>query len=765
MHLPNIIYDLALILIVASITTLIFKKLKQPVVLGYIVAGFIASSNFDLVFSVSDKSNISTWGEIGVIFLLFSLGLEFSLKKLTSVGHSAFITVITEVICMLTIGYSIGQALGWSQTDSVFLGGMLCMSSTIVIFKAFNDLKLKGEKFTHLVFGTLIVEDIVGIVMMVLLATVSVNSTDMSSVFVNIVKLCFFLVLWFVLGIFIIPNFFRKIEHYLNSETLLVVSLGMCLTMVVLSNNMGFSSALGAFITGSILSETRKAEHIEHLLTPVKDLFGAVFFVSVGMTVVPEQLVTYAVPIAVIVVALILGKLIFSSLGMLLSGQSLKTAMQCGFSLPQIGEFSFIIATLGLSLGVTSNFLYPIVVAVSVITTFTTPFFIKLAIPTYKKLEKIIPHKAKIFLQKYTSDNDNTSKKELHWRLFLKKYFTKLIVHCVLLSAICFFAFGYTTIITKTFPSTVGYILETVVPLLIMSPFLKDLLVGQSSYPELVATLWFDKKSNRLPLLVLFLLRILIAILFILIILFKFLPLNPLIIVFIACIIVRIIYSSDWLLSKYLKIEASFLINLNEKHLSEKKKLAITNDNKEQTTWLDEQLYVAVIKVETTIPRTLKQLSLRERFGVNVLKLIHKKRTFDMPGGNIIVKDNNTLVVLGTKSQINVFCQENVIENMNLKQIAPQITLKQFIVNQSKTKQETQLLLYAIIIDEKSPLLNKHIKDSNIREDWQCLVVGLERGVYSKANPHIWLTFEKEDIVWVIGKNQMIAELIRSEII
>ena len=767
-HLPALISDLALILIVAGLTTLIFKILKQPLVLGYLVAGFLAGPHFDLFFTVSDSTNINTWAEIGIIFLLFALGLEFSIKKLSSVGHTAFIAAITEVVSMLIIGYLCGQAMGWNTMDSIFLGGMLSMSSTTIIIKAFDDLNVKGLRFTQLVFGTLIVEDIVGIIMMVMMSTIAA-STNISEIglLISVLRLSFFLVLWFVLGIFIIPQFFRKVRKDLNNETLLTVSLGLCLGMVVLATEIGFSAALGAFITGSILAETREAERIEHLLLPVKDLFGAVFFVSVGMMVNPQQLVEFAFPIFIITLATIFGKLTFSTLGMLLSGETLKTSMQGGFSLAQIGEFAFIIASLGQALNVTSAFLYPIVVAVSVITTFTTPFFVKLSEPAYNKLNTVLPPFVKTFLNRYNSDNVAADKKDKYWRVFLQSYFLNLLLNSVILGAIVFFSFSYGAIISQKIPGMVGYILETTIPLLTMAPFLKDLLFNKNSRPELVSVLWFKRKSNRLPLMVLFSLRVLVAMIFILLVLFQFLPLHPLFLVFIALIIAVTIHSNDWLLGQYLKIEASFLINLNEKHLREQREANNKDNSKSETHWLDEELNVAFLKLNDAsdcVGKQLLELSFRERFGVNILQIIRKNKTIDMPGGKVAFKENDLMIVLGTTAQLKLFCTSKVKDTLEFAEIREQTSLRQFILEQQEDAEE-QLLLYASIVNENSPLMSKSIKDSDIRDEWHCLVIGLERGVYTTLNPHISLIFEKNDIVWVIGKSDMVGELAKCDLL
>ena len=393
-ELPELVKDLALILVVAGTVTLLFKRLKQPLVLGYIVAGFIVSPHMPYTMSVIDRADVQTWADIGVIFLLFSLGLDFSFKKILKMGAAPVIASLTIIFCMMLIGVTVGHSFGWSQMDCIFLAGMLAMSSTTIIYKAFDDMGLRQQHFASLVMSVLILEDVLAIVMMVMLSAVATGSNpDGEEMIGSVLRIGFFLILWFVVGISLIPMFLRSVRKLISEETLLVVSLGVCCLMAVISTQVGFSSAFGAFVMGSILAETVEAEKIIKVVEPVKNLFGAVFFVSVGMLVEPDILVEYALPIAVIVLAILFGQSLFGSFGYLLSGQTLKTAMRCGFSMAQIGEFAFIIASLGLSLGVISKFLYPVVVAVSVITTFLTPYMIRLAQPSYQLMEKHLPSK------------------------------------------------------------------------------------------------------------------------------------------------------------------------------------------------------------------------------------------------------------------------------------------------------------------------------------------------------------------------------------
>ena len=444
-ELAPLIADLALILIFAGAMTLIFKKLKQPLVLGYIVAGFLASPHFGLLPSVIDTASIHVWSDIGVIFLLFALGLEFSFKKIMKVGGPAVIAALTIIFGMIFLGYTVGSAFGWKRMDAIFLGGMIAMSSTTIIYKAFDDLGLRKKQFTGLVLSILILEDILAVVLMVVLSTMAVSSNlEGGEMVMSLLKLVFFLILWFVVGIYLIPLLLKKTRSLMNDETLLVVALGLCFGMVVIAAKTGFSAAFGAFIMGSILAETIEAEHIDRLVKPVKDLFGAIFFVSVGMMVDPAMIGKYILPILVITLTVLLGQITFATLGVLLSGKSLKTAMQCGFSLTQIGEFAFIIATLGVSLGVTSDFLYPIVVAVSVITIFLTPYMIRLAEPAYGFLEKHLPAKWISFLDRYASGSAPTDAgKESYWKKYLTAIVKLTVIYTIVCAAICMLSFRF----------------------------------------------------------------------------------------------------------------------------------------------------------------------------------------------------------------------------------------------------------------------------------------------------------------------------------
>lgn len=568
MHsLPALISDLALILICAGIITIVFKKLKQPVVLGYILAGMIVGPHIILTPTAVDKENIQIWADIGVIFLLFSLGLEFSFKKIVNVGKSAIITALTNILFMLIIGYNAGLHLGWSTTESLFLGGMISMSSTTIIIKAFEELNLKSEKFTDLVFGVLVVEDVVGILLLVLLPAVSIGK-NVSGVemLISAGKLAFFLILWFVTGVYLVPTFLKKIASLLNNELLLLTSMALCLGMVLLATSVGFSSALGAFIMGSILSESDESERIEEVIKPIKDLFGAVFFVSVGMLVDPNMFVEYIVPISVITIIVMFGMVVLSTTGFLLSGNRLETAIRGGFSLAQVGEFAFIIASAGMAVGVLSDYVYPIIVAVSVITTFTTPMMIKAATPFYNFVYKRLPSTWKTYLSSHTTSKKDTNEEEQLWLQLFKQYFIKLGISSIILVAIINISFYFATpFLVKYLPPHLAEIIATILTLSVMSPFLQGLLTVNSDLARIYLTLWNKRITNRLPLVLCTILRLLVIVIFIMVVINHLLTKNFYITYALVGVMIAIIYKSSWLSKRYKSIEHQFLTNLYRK--------------------------------------------------------------------------------------------------------------------------------------------------------------------------------------------------------
>ena len=764
-HLPTIITDLAMILLVAGVTTILFKKINQPLVLGYIIAGFITGPNFVFFPTVADKVNVQAWSEIGVIFLLFALGLEFSFYKLKKVGSTAFVSTAVIIFSMLFVGYGVGQLLGWSHMDSIFLGGMLSMSSTAIIIKAFDDLQLREKSFTEVVFGVLIVEDIAGIAMMVILATIAVATSGISTVelALSVGRLVFFLVLWFVAGMYLIPTFFKKAQKLMTDETLVVVSIGLCLGMVYLATSLGFSSALGAFIMGSLIAEAPNAEHIEHLVSPIKDLFGAVFFVSVGMMVNPALLLDYAVPVAVLVATTILGQLFFSTCGVLAAGQKLHTAVLCGFSLTQIGEFSFILATLGMNLGVTSDFLYPIIVAVSVITTFTTPFFINAAEPAYAKLVSILPQRFLDWLERYT--DNNVIKGDQDWKNLLTDYVLHMVIYATLLFAIMLGSSLYLLpYLQDNLQLPYANFIAAAATLLVMAPLLRAILVNRAGSAELFSILWFKRRANHLPLMILILGKVLLASCSLYFIFNDLMGIHGILAFGAIIVAVYFIASSDWLMGEYLRIESRFLVNLNEKHMRKHREA----QGGEQGHWFDEELYLAYYKVADNSPiigKTMKQLAVRQYYGCNVLQIRTPQATIDMPGGEVMVTKGANLLLIGSASQLKIMDAAIIQRHLELHRLWGPVTMRQFMLEDHAYAPEQQFLSLAITIDKHSPILGTSLKAADLRQKWSCLVIGLERGAFTITNPNVSLVFEENDLLWVLGKQKMMNTLIREEIL
>ena len=764
-HLPTIITDLAMILLVAGVTTILFKKINQPLVLGYIIAGFITGPNFVFFPTVADKVNVQAWSEIGVIFLLFALGLEFSFYKLKKVGSTAFVSTAVIIFSMLFVGYGVGQLLGWSHMDSIFLGGMLSMSSTAIIIKAFDDLQLREKSFTEVVFGVLIVEDIAGIAMMVILATIAVATSGISTVelALSVGRLVFFLVLWFVAGMYLIPTFFKKAQKLMTDETLVVVSIGLCLGMVYLATSLGFSSALGAFIMGSLIAEAPNAEHIEHLVSPIKDLFGAVFFVSVGMMVNPALLLDYAVPVAVLVATTILGQLFFSTCGVLAAGQKLHTAVLCGFSLTQIGEFSFILATLGMNLGVTSDFLYPIIVAVSVITTFTTPFFINAAEPAYAKLVSILPQRFLDWLDRYTDNND--IKGDQDWKNLLTDYVLHMVIYATLLFAIMLGSSLYLLpYLQDNLQLPYANFIAAAATFLVMAPLLRAILVNRAGSAELFSILWFKRRANHLPLMILILGKVLLASCSLYFIFNDLMGIHGILAFGAIIVAVYFIASSDWLMGEYLRIESRFLVNLNEKHMRKHREA----QGGEQGHWFDEELYLAYYKVADNSPiigKTMKQLAVRQYYGCNVLQIRTPQATIDMPGGEVMVTKGANLLLIGSASQLKIMDAAIIQRHLELHRLWGPVTMRQFMLEDHAYAPEQQFLSLAITIDKHSPILGTSLKAADLRQKWSCLVIGLERGAFTITNPNVSLVFEENDLLWVLGKQKMMNTLIREEIL
>ena len=765
MHLDNLISDLALILIVAGIVTLIFRKIKLPVVLGYIVAGFLISPHFSYMPTVVEVADIEVWANIGVVFLMFGLGLEFSFKKLATVGGSAVIVAMTVMLSMIFIGAGVGYMLGWAKMDCIFLGGMLSMSSTMIILKAYEEYDLKERRFAQLVLSTLVIEDIAGIFMMIILSTISVSQAASGvATFKEIGLLLMYLVIWLILGIYLIPSFLNKVSKLMNDELMVIVSLAICLGMVVIADFIGFSEALGAFMAGSILAGTVRAGYIERLTKPIKDLFGAVFFVSVGMMIQPELLVKYIGPILIITVATILGQMIFSTIGILLSGQSLHTAIRGGFSMVQIGEFSFIIATLGSSLGVISDFLYPVVVCVSVITTFTTPLFIKNSASVYKFLDEKLPDKLWVFIKKNTSEDRSNKDKDEDWSKYIKKVLSRTFICSVVMYIIYWLGIQELKPLVDTYVSSEIFadLITAVVTCGVMIPFI-SMMHGTND--ALFIKLWLKQRSNKLPLLTLKTVRILIAACFVALVLRKIYHIPFVILLLLSAAAVVLLIRSDYLKGVTINMELRFMENFSERTLARQKR---ERGRDEKYSWLNEELLVAEFQVTDTVEnKTIYDFTKSRAFRVTIIKIIRGDKYINLPTPDEVVLEGDILHMMGTSAEIDACTilleKDECIEYTD----RDDITLKDYIYGQTfyGIAPEKQLICCPINVSQGSEFSRKSIKNSHMRDKYRGTIIGIERGNLTILNVDVDTIIQPGDLIWTLGGKQMADLLIKGNVL
>lgn len=730
----GLITDLAFILLLGAFVTLLFKWIKQPVVLGYILAGFLASPNFTLLPSVTNEVNIEFWAQIGIIVLLFSLGLEFSFKKLMNTGGSAVVTALIIVIGMMATGFAIGHLLGFTTINSLFLGGMLSMSSTTIIIKAFTDMNLKQKKFASLVFAVLIVEDLFAVVMMVVLSSIALNnSVEGGEMLLSISKLVFFLVIWFLVGVYVLPSMLNRSRRFLNNETLLVVSMGLCLSMAVFSVICGFSMALGAFVMGSILAGTSYAERIEHVTMPVKDLFGSVFFISVGMMVQPAIILQYWWPILLLSAVVIVGMILFGTFGMLVTGQSLKVAIQSGFSLTQIGEFAFIIASLGMSLGVLNPEIYPIVVAVSVITTFTTPYFIRMSLPAYNFIERHLPPQLHFLIDRYSNDASEGTRHDSRraWAAMLKRYLWRIMLYSIVLIAIQLISSSFLRPLLAELIPGWSRLLTVAITIFAMAPFLLALILPPPIEKGDNATLLSARKL-KVPRVVLMVFRMLIALGFIIYTIGSCYSLRTGVLVGIGVFIMLVFMLSRSLYSRLRKIESTFLDNLNERDLR--------RSGKNNTLVSD--LHLAYIKVGYGYPRVgeqLKNTDLRQRYGIDVVTIQRGPENMIVPSGDTRLFPGDTVGIIGTDDQISA--------------VLPVLEAEKDPTPEQVAQTASDLRLQPIELGEHSPLVGKTLATADVRRRYNTHVVALRRGddfIDQPANTRL----EPGDYLWVVAPDR-----------
>lgn len=748
-ELPTLIKDLALILMVAGVVTLIFKKLRQPLVLGYIVAGFLVSPHMPYTMSVLDKADIQTWADIGVMFLMFSLGLDFSFKKILKMGVSPVISALTIIFSMMMLGMAVGHGFGWGKMDCIFLGGMLAMSSTTIIYKAFDDLGLRQQRFAGLVMSVLVLEDVLAIVMMVMLSAIASGSNpDGGQMAGSVLKIGFFLILWFVVGLFVVPTFLRITRKLMTNETMVIVALGLCCAMAWISTSVGFSYAFGAFVMGSILAETIEADKIERVVEPVKNLFGAIFFVSVGMLVEPKVLVEYALPIAALVVTILLGQSIFGTMGFMFGGQSLKNAMRCGFSMAQIGEFAFIIASLGLSLGVISGFLYPVVVAVSVITTFLTPYMVRAAEPAYSILERHLPKKWIRRLNHLTTGKHDTVEDTNLWRRLLKKMSVNVLIYSIL-------CFAVTAVMLTFFLPFIRHILPHwwangvcgVLSVAMMSPFMRALVMKNNHSDEFRA-LWTQNRMNRPMLVFTVLVRVTIAASFLFYICNYLARFANAIVITLALVVIALMILSRSLKHRSIRLERMFIQNLNSRDIA-----AEVHGNRRplfEGHLLDRDIHISDFDIPEDSEwsgQSLADLQLRQRYGVHVSSILRGSQRINIPNGDTIIFPGDRLQVIGNDEQLQKLDS----------------ALRAELVPDDPNIEEREMKLQQVVLSSRCSFIGKTLKESGIRDRYSVMVVGAEQGQQNLTMINPNHRFGKGDTIWVVGERHSL-EALRKEL-
>ena len=737
-ELPHLIIDLAYILIVAGAVTIIFKKLRQPLVLGYIVAGFLAGPHMTYTPSIMDTTSINDWSQIGVIFLMFTLGLEFSFKRILKMGLQPVIAALLVMTCMISIGSEVGWLFGWSDMDRLFLGGMLAMSSTTIIYKAFDDFGVRLQPFASKVLSVLILEDILGILLMVILSAMAVSRKFEGVELLNsLMQLGFFLLLWFLVGVFIIPIILRKYKNYINSETLLIVSVGLCFMLVVIASSVGYSPAFGAFMMGSILAETTDSERISKSISSLKDFFGAIFFVSVGMLVDPKILVDYWLPIVVITCAVILGQMTLGSLSFLVSGNDPKVSIKCGFSLVQIGEFAFIIASLGESLGVTSKFIYPVVVAVSIITTFFTPYIIKFADPFYKHIEKYIP--------KTISDNKFSALRKQRsyikgkmslgnaWKSLLRGVFMYAIIYLTLCSAILGAVYSSLLPLCRQICGHwYGNIVCGVITILLLSPFVRPIIIKKNRSEEAKFLIRFNK-FHRLMVHILLLLKFCIGA-FVVYYTINFL--SPL--WWLWNLLISIIVTLGIVYNRRVKLISIRIERTFRRNLRSREQTSVFPSYGRKLKGRDLQIASFTVPGNTKWGgKTLMQLNFGRTEHIHIAAITRGLQRINIPGGNSKIYPGDIIEIVSDQEGLRSF------QNKMLHDV--------YLLEESNALRNT-LSIIQVSISNSSPLCGKTLMDIDFRSRYNCMVVGIEDEKGNLQVTQAQRKFQAGERIWVVGE-------------
>ena len=743
-----LITDLAYILVVASIVTIIFKRLKQPLVLGYIVAGFLAGPHMPYTPSVSSIEGIKEWGDLGVIFLMFTLGLEFSFKKIVRMGMKPILTAIMVMFCMIGVGGMVASLFGWSSMDSIFLGGMLSMSSTTIIYKAYDDLGLRNKPFAAGVLSVLIIEDILGILLMVMLSALAVSRTFQGTELIkSLLQLAFFLMLWFMVGIYLVPLILRKAKQYINKETLLVVSVGLCFFLAVSATKVGYSSAFGAFMMGSILAETLEAENIEKSVSSLRDLFGAVFFVSVGMMVEPSVLMQYWLPILVLTLAIVLGQMFFGSLSYFVTSGDVKIAVSSGFSMVQIGEFAFIIAGLGQELGVTSQFLYPVVVAVSIITTFCTPYIIRLAPKVSVRVEKVF--NPKIEERKKKSEEfasvlrSSLQKYQLPtvrpWRHFIIDILYQTAAFLTITIALAMFSYATLYPVCQHFLGhKYGTALFCAIALLLMSPSIRAIVVRKNRNQN-VRYLRSLGGINKLMIELAIFFKVFLGFAIIYNVVEFLSPLWWVWNVLLSLAALALMVVSRGVKYVSIRMERTFKQNLRQREQQSSYSYGRKLRGKD--------LQIARVKIPAHSSwggHSLAQLHFGKTDRVHIAAIIRSGHRINIPGGSHRIYPGDELEVVAGKEAVAALRvrSEQELEEPN-----------------ERNKDEHSLSIVSVSLSESSPLIGKTLQEADFRTKYHCMVVGVEDKNGHLGTIQAKRQFQQSDIVWVVGEEADLSML------
>lgn len=741
MDIPRLIIDLAMMLMTAAVVTIIFRKLRIPSILGYILAGFLIGPHFQYFLEVESAPSIETWSEIGVVIILFHIGLEFDFNKLSEIGSTAIVSAAVKMGGVMAVGYGFGLMLGMTHMDCIFLGAMLSISSTVVIQKCFSEMGLEGEKYTKLVMGSLVMEDVFSVFMMVALTAVSASkNVGGAGMALHMCLMITYLILWLIVGIFLVPTFLDRAMNFMNDETLTLLSIGFCFLMALLAKRLGFSMELGAFVAGSLFAGTRHYHDIERVTTGIKDMFGAIFFLSVGMLVEPSIIATRWTSIVPIAVIAVIAKLIFATIGMMLSGQDLDTSLRGGISLAPIGEFSFIIAGLGTSLGVMDSYLYPVIVSASILTIMVTPVLIRHQDRIVGGIGSVIPARIMERIDDYTSDDQSAEEHTSEWMIVMKDYFIKMLVYgsIMLVTALA----GNNVLFPLIEEGAGSLAAKIIVTFIVYAVMLVFAMPFMGKRNAAFTKLWTERLSNRPPLMVMTLLKVVILVGIGLIPLIHVLDIrNPLILLLIPLSVI-LVARSEFISTYYLQLEARFLANLNQKTMAER------GGERDEQNWLDEDYNIAswiVPEGASYAGKTLEALAWGKRYSVYAVKVRRGEKRMVMPHARTVIQEGDKVYVIGERPPLETFCRMLETNTNGIQ------TIREFF--NSGYSRENALECACIKMRGTEPYVGKPIKKSGITAKNHCMILGIERDGYAVKMPDANMLIEKGDILWIIGTN------------